>query len=306
MSKSSLRLTFLMALIWGTSFPVSKFAIDIIGPYAFRMAGSLVSCSIIFLIFNRSIRESFGGLNVEEVIKIVIIAVPNVFLVPTLNSIALHFTSVTNATILVYTMPCFTSLILMGLARKLSVLSVLSILVCFSGIFLILKEVHVGLGEIVILCSAICWAIGAVVSQKVVTVTPFKARLFWQIVVSTLLVTLSYPFFQSGSLLAPLITAFSHMKCLLCVLYLGIVGNALVYYIWFYLIKNESAEYASYATLLSPIITVIIAYSFLNEVPTLKQIVGFVLILISALLVNIVRPYLMKNHKRKVSSASLR
>ena len=297
MSKNSLWLTFLMALIWGTSFPVSKIAIDVTGPYAFRMAGSLVSCGIIFLIFNKSIRESFGKINLDEVIRIIIIAVPNVFLVPTLNSIALHCTSVTNATILVYTMPCFTSLILMRLAKKLSLLSVFSLFLCFLGIFFILKEVHVGLGEIIILCSAVFWAIGAVVSQKVITVIPFKAKLFWQILVSTILVTLSYPFFQSGSLLQPLVTAFTNAKCLLCVLYLGVVGNALVYYIWFYLIQKESAEFASYATLLSPVITVIIAYYFLNEEPTSKQIFGFVLILLSALLVNVIRPYLSKGRK---------
>ncbi|NIE52283.1 DMT family transporter [Pantoea sp. Ap-870] len=295
MTKSSLWLTMLMALIWGTSFPVSKIAINVIGPYAFRMAGSLVSCGIIFLIFNKSIRESIKTLNFDEFLRIAIIAVPNVFLVPTLNSIALHFTSVTNATILVYTMPCFTSIILMGLARKLNLLSLFSLLLCFLGIFLILKEVHVGLGEIVILCSAIFWAIGAVVSQKIVTVTPFKARLFWQILVSTILVSITYPFFQSGPLLQPLITAFSNTECLLCVLYLGIVGNALVYFIWFYLIQNESAEFASYATLLSPVITVIIASTFLNEQPSIKQVIGFSMILMSALLVNLIKPYFLKN-----------
>lgn len=294
MAKSSLWLTLLMALIWGTSFPVSKIAINVIGPYAFRMAGSLVSCCIIFLIFNKSIRESLTTLNLDEFLRISIIAVPNVFLVPTLNSIALHFTSVTNATILVYTMPCFTSIILMGLARKLNSLSLLSLLLCFLGIFLILKEVHIGLGEVVILFSAVLWAIGAVVSQKIVTVTPFKARLFWQILVSTILVSLSYPIFQKGQLLLPIVTAFTNVESLLCVLYLGIVGNALVYYIWFYLIQHESAEFASYATLLSPILTVVIASIFLSEEPSSKQILGFALILLSALMVNVIKPYINK------------
>ncbi|WJV61181.1 DMT family transporter [Pectobacteriaceae bacterium C52] len=78
------------------------------------------------------------------------------------------------------------------------------------------------------------------------------------------------------------------------VLYLGIVGNAVAYYIWFYLIQNESAEYASYATLLSPVITVIIASSFLNEIPSIRQIVGFILILTSAVLVNFLKPFIMK------------
>lgn len=294
MSKNSLWLTFLMALIWGTSFPVSKIAIDVIGPYTFRVAGSLVSCFIIFILFNKNIMENLGKFNLDEFLKLAIIAAPNVFIVPTLNSIALHFTSVTNATILVYTMPCFTSLILMGLARRVNLLSSLSLLLCLSGIFLILKEVHVGLGEIIILCSAMFWAIGAVISQKVVTAIPFKARLFWQILISTVLVMLSYPFFQRGSLLHPIVTAFSDIKILLCVFYLGGIGSALVYYIWFYLIQNESAEFASYATLLSPIITVIIAASLMNEVPTTKQIYGFVLILISALLVNVIKPYFIK------------
>lgn len=294
MTIKTLWFTLTMALIWGTSFPVSKVAIDVIGPYAFRMAGSIVSCLIIFIVFKKHVCQSIKQLNYNELLKLIIIAVPNVFLVPTLNSIALHFTSVTNATILVYTMPCFTSIILMGIARKLNILSVFSLVLCCTGIVLILKEVKIGLGEIVILCSAIFWAIGAVVSQKVTTTVSFKAKLFWQILISTILVSLSYPLFQSGSLLKPLIYAFTDMKCLLCVLYLGVIGNALVYYIWFYLIQNESAEFASYATLLSPVISVIIASVFMNEVLVTKQIVGFSLILISAILVNVLRPYLFK------------
>ncbi len=294
MTIKTLWFTLTMALIWGTSFPVSKVAIDVIGPYAFRMAGSIVSCFIIFIVFKKHVYQSIKQLNYNELLKLIIIAVPNVFLVPTLNSIALHFTSVTNATILVYTMPCFTSIILMGIARKLNILSVFSLVLCCTGIVLILKEVKIGLGEIVILCSAIFWAIGAVVSQKVTTTVSFKAKLFWQILISTILVSLSYPLFQSGSLLKPLIYAFTDMKCLLCVLYLGVIGNALVYYIWFYLIQNESAEFASYATLLSPVISVIIASVFMNEVLVTKQIVGFSLILISAILVNVLRPYLVK------------
>lgn len=298
MTKKSLYLTLLMALIWGSSFPVSKIAIDVIGPYAFRMAGSLVSCVITFLIFNKNIRESLTTINLDELLKIFMIAVPNIFLVPTLNSIALHFTSVTNATILIYTMPCFTSIILMFLARNLNLLSLLSLLLCFLGIFLTLKEVHIGLGEIVILCSAIFWAIGSIVSQKIITITQFKAKLFWQIFFSTILVSVSYPFFQSGPLLQPIVTAFTNIESLLCVLYLGIVGNALVYFIWFYLIQSESAEFASYATLLSPIITVVISSFFLNEEPSSKQILGFTLILISALMVNIIKPYFTKGKKK--------
>ncbi|MGC6386447.1 EamA family transporter [Ewingella sp. S1.OA.A_B6] len=63
---------------------------------------------------------------------------------------------------------------------------------------------------------------------------------------------------------------------------------------WFYLIQNESAEFASYATLLSPVITVMIASVFMNEDLATKQIFGFSLLLISAMLVDVLRPYLSK------------
>ncbi|AUH00267.1 EamA/RhaT family transporter [Prodigiosinella confusarubida] len=294
MAIRSLWLTFFMALIWGTSFPVSKIAIDIIGPYAFRVAGSLMSCLVIFIFFNKTIISSFKMIDRSAFIRIFIIAVPNVFLVPTLNSIALHYISVTNATILVYTMPCFTSLILMAISGKVNIISLFSLVLCLSGIMFILKEVKFGLGEAVILCSAIFWAVGAIISQKIVSTIPFKARLFWQMLMSTILVCATYPFFQSGELLQPISKAFVDPRCLMSVLYLGIVGNAVAYYIWFYLIQNESAEYASYATLLSPVITVIIASSFLNEIPSIRQIVGFILILTSAVLVNFLKPFIMK------------
>ena len=295
MAKRSIWLMLLMALIWGASFPVSKVAVDIIGPYAFRMAGSIVSCCVMFILFKKEILGSVKSISFNEIIKLTIIAVPNIFVVPMLNSVALYYTSVTNATILVYTMPCFTSIILMGIARRINFLSMASLALCFTGIVFTLKEVNIGIGEVVIIFSAISWAIGAVVSQKVITLVPFKAKLFWQILISTILVSLCYPFLQSGSLLQPIINVFGNTQVLFSVLYLGVIGNALVYYIWFYLIQHESAESTSYATLLSPIISVIIASLFMNEVLTVKQTLGFVLILSSAILVNVLRPYLKNN-----------
>lgn len=71
---------------------------------------------------------------------------------------------------------------------------------------------------------------------------------------------------------------------------MGIVGGAIVFYIWFYLIKLQSAEYASYATLFSPVISVVLAMTYFGEKPSASTITGFALILASALIVNIVRP----------------
>jgi drug/metabolite transporter (DMT)-like permease len=74
------------------------------------------------------------------------------------------------------------------------------------------------------------------------------------------------------------------------ILFMGIVGGAIVFYIWFHLIKLQSAEYASYATLFSPIISVVLAMTYFGETPPASTIIGFAFIPASALIVTILRP----------------
>lgn len=296
MSSKNFYMVLVMSLIWGTSFPFSHVIIESIGPYAFRVVSSVVSLLLMFIFFLKPIVKSIRQLNKRECYNLFILAVPNFFLVPTLNSISLKYTSITSATILIYTMPCFTSFFMMIIDRKISVLSSLAMLMCTIGIVFTLNAINIGIGEIIILISAVCWSGASILSQKVQSTVSFKAKLFWQMFIATVLMVAVYPIFQTGDLITPLTDAFSSVKLVSLIFYFSLASNVLVSYIWFLLIQDESAEYASYGALLSPVITVLFASLFFDEIPTIKQTLGFSLVLLSAIVVNILRPLFKKKN----------
>ncbi|KMK51584.1 protein PaaC [[Actinobacillus] muris] len=291
----SLSLTAIMALIWGSSFPFSKLAIDAIGPMPFRFITLVLSCSILFVLFYKEVSASMAIMDKQNMFKMMVVALPNILLVPTLNNLALYYTSVTNATILIYTMPCFTSVILMLMARKIDFLSVLAAVLCMLGVFFVLNEIFISLGEVIILSSALVWAVGTILAQKVKPTLSSKATLFWQFLFSALCLGVILLFaLERQQWILPVKIVLSDLKIMMSLLYISVIGSALIYFIWFYLIKTKSAEFASYATLFSPLITLVIMMLFFDEYPLLTQALGFALILLSAVIINIVKPLLTR------------
>ncbi|WP_264381311.1 DMT family transporter [Pseudomonas sp. MM227] len=142
----------------------------------------------------------------------------------------------------------------------------------------------------IILSSAVSWSIGSLIAQRLKTDIDFRVKVFWQVTFGCFCTFLVSPLFFDWP---TDIMAFSRslsLSAAASILFMGVVGGAIVFYIWFYLIKLQSAEYASYATLFSPIISVVLAMTYFGETPPASTIIGFAFILTSALIVNILRP----------------
>lgn len=279
-----------MACIWGAGFPVSKIGIQIIGAWPFRFLSALTGVIFLFLIFHRDIIKNTPKISKRDFACLLVIAIPSVYLVPVLNNISLEVISVTDATFLIYTMPCFTSIINLVIERKIDYISAISVLLCASGVALVIGETSFSPGVFIILSSALSWSIGSILSQRITTEVPFKAKAFWQVFFGSIFVLITSPFFVELDLKEAAFPAGSLLPLVFSVLFMGVIGGGLVFYIWFYLIKLQSAEYASYATLFSPIVSTLIAVIFMGENPTYISITGFAFILSSALCVNFIKP----------------
>lgn len=286
----SLLLVALMALIWGAGLPVSKMGVQALGAWPFRLACAVVSVAFLYAVFWRPINHAGMALTPAIYLKLFIIAIPNVFLVPVLNNIALERLSVTDATFLIYTMPCFTSFFAMILDRKINGLSIISLIFCLAGISLIIGNIEFTSAHVIILSSAIFWSVGSLTSQQLKTDIDFRVKVFWQVTFGCFCVLMVSPLFIDWS--TGVADFYRHLSLASAgaILFMGILGGAIVFYIWFYLIKLQSAEYASYATLFSPIVSVVLAVIYLDETPSPSAMAGFIAIFISALIVNILRP----------------
>lgn len=296
--QKSLLLIAVMALIWGAGLPVSKIGVQALGAWPFRLACAFISVLFLYAIFWKPVNDLSITLDAMLYLKLFIIAVPNVFLVPVLNNIALERLSISDSTSLIYTMPCFTSFFAMMLNRKFDSFSIASLTFCSIGVWLIIGSFQFSSSHLIILSSAVSWSIGSIIAQRLETDIDFRVKVFWQVTFGCFCVFLVSPLFLDWPTEIMEFSRNLSLSAVASILFMGIIGGAVVFYIWFYLIKLQSAEYASYATLFSPIISVLLAMAYFGEKPSASTIIGFVFILISALIVNILRPtWISRTHR---------
>lgn len=263
-----------IALIWGSNFPVSKSAIEHIGAWLFRFYCNVISVVILLIVVLFLFRK-------EIVFKDVLLCIPlgvfNLFLVPLLNNIALFYTDAVKASVLIYTMPAFTSLIYVVINRSINIKYVMTAFLGVTGILIFIAVDKIGTGELIILISAFFWATGTVLSEKIPVKSNLLLRVFYQNGISLLLIVLTMPF-MSDDIQLPL-SVISQPRVLLPVLYTGITGGVFVYILWFYMIEKGGAELISCAILLSPVISVFISCFFLDESVTLSMLAGMLFII---------------------------
>lgn len=263
-----------IALIWGSNFPVSKSAIEHIGAWLFWFYCNVISVVILLIVVLFLFRK-------EIVFKDVLLCIPlgvfNLFLVPLLNNIALFYTDAVKASVLIYTMPAFTSLIYVVINRSINIKYVMTAFLGVTGILIFIAVDKIGTGELIILISAFFWATGTVLSEKIPVKSNLLLRVFYQNGISLLLIVLTMPF-MSDDIQLPL-SVISQPRVLLPVLYTGITGGVFVYILWFYMIEKGGAELTSCAILLSPVISVFISCFFLDESVTLSMLAGMLFII---------------------------
>ncbi|MBE8612369.1 EamA/RhaT family transporter [Morganella morganii] len=272
--KVLLCMALVIALIWGSNFPVSKSAIEHIGAWLFRFYCNVISVVILLIVVLFLFRK-------EIVFKDVLLCIPlgvfNLFLVPLLNNIALFYTDAVKASVLIYTMPAFTSLIYVVINRSINIKYVMTAFLGVTGILVFIAVDKIGTGELIILISAFFWATGTVLSEKIPVKSNLLLRVFYQNGISLLLIVLTMPF-MSDDIQLPL-SVISQPRVLLPVLYTGITGGVFVYILWFYMIEKGGAELTSCAILLSPVISVFISCFFLDESVTLSMLAGMLFII---------------------------
>lgn len=282
-----------LAFIWGSNFPLSQIGIEQIGSVPYRLATIIISTVILISLSFNELNTYLKKLSLNDCIFIALLAIPNIFLVPLINNISLAYLSITKATILVYMMPCFVSILVMISEKKSNVISVVATLLCLSGITVLSGLKGFSFGESLMVLNAFIWAIGAFMSKKIkLDHIPMRVVVCIQMII-TLVMTLVTSLIW-GKIDTSIMNEFSFntlmkMPVILSVLYVGAIGSALAYYLWFTLIKLKSAEFTSYATLLSPVISIVMAVTLFNEELKVTTMIGGTLILLSSCMI-IIKP----------------
>lgn len=265
----------LTALIWGTNYAVTKFALEDFLPLAFSGPRFLIAslCMAAVLYF------AGQGFKIERqhLLPMFLYGVSSVAINQSLFSIGISYTKAGNAALILSTSPIFTAII--SRFRKheeFSSRAVAGLFVAFAGIAVIIlsgnKELNFReslTGDLLLLVAAVFWAIYTVGTGQF-------AHIYGSVKAATIMMMLGTPvllLFSAPTLIKqdwagvrPISWAGMTAS--------GILSLALCFILWNYGVKRIGATRTSIYSNLQPIVALLTAWPMLGEVPTIGQISG--------------------------------
>lgn len=284
-SPDSLKARLLLIVLcvgWGTTWVTMRMALEDIPPFSMRVA-TLSLGAIVLTVFARLQGRRLVISNPKTWVHICFASLFNIVAFSVFTPFAQLGAETSRVAILVYTMPIWAALMARPiLGERMTVTRVVALGLCVAGMSILIAPLA-GLG----LPTGIMLALGAGMSWAAGTVYLKWARLdgdptaitLWQVVFGVVVVAVFLLMFE-GSL---------HLNAsawsLFGLVYSGIIGSGLCYFLWFDIVRRLPASTAALGILSSPVIGVVTAMIVLGERPTWYDAVGFALMLAASAIV---------------------
>jgi drug/metabolite transporter (DMT)-like permease len=265
-----------LCLLWGTTWPMMKIALEDIPPLSMRTltAGFGMVCLLIICLVTR---RRFRLATAKACGHVVIISLLNIAAFSLLTAFAQIAASTSRVTILIYTMPIWTVLLAWLLLRERpTARQFLAVVLCALGISVLIYPLAakgVPFGLLLAVAAGLSWGAGTVyVKWARVDLDPLGLA-FWQLVIAFVIIAACLIVFDGR-----LNLDHAHAKSLLATAYAGIIGSGIAYAMWFEIVRRLPAGTASLGTLGIPVVGVISTVLMVGERPTTTDIIGFALI----------------------------
>ena len=284
-SKTSkpLTLPFLIAgvvVLWGSSFVLSKFALEEIG--AVTLAFYRWCFATAFLLLFLGYRHQLG--EARAMVKgdpgfFAFLGFVGVSLFYTLQNLGLKYSTAINVGILINVNPLLIAILsAFILNERLDLTKAVGIVVAFAGVCLItLNEGPIQLasrrlvGDLFTLLSALCWAIYSVWGKR--ALARHEPLLVTSVAAGFGTIFLLPMALWEGLALPPSVQTW------LLVALLGILSGALAYLFWYAILERMEASRAAVYLFLIPVYSTALAILALGEPITLKIVIGAILII---------------------------
>ncbi|TYS70769.1 DMT family transporter [Sutcliffiella horikoshii] len=269
---------FTLSLIWGMSFLFIKLLVVDLGVWGVVFwrcmfgAGTLL---ILLLIQNKL--KLLRNLPIVPIIFIALLnnALPWGLIAVSETSISSSLASVVNATTPIWT-------ILIGFSifsSKMEKMQWIGVSVGFMGIVVLLElnilqlfhDNLLGVGTM--LGATICYGFGAHLSKKHLKNTPITVISFSTLAVAGILSGIMMALLQPSGFLA-----IGSTSIIISLVGLGVFGSGVAYLLYYYMVKEGSAEFASLVTYIVPITAMLWGSLLLGEKITPHMLFGLILI----------------------------
>ncbi len=268
----------LLSLGWGVTWSTMRIALMEVPPFSMRVASMAIG-AVTLGILTWSRRRSFALHTPLAAWHVIVASFFNVVAFSLFTPFAQLYAATSRVTILVYTMPIWASLLArVVLGERITPSRALALALCIAGMMVLVYPLMtaggIPLGILLALGSAVSWAIGTVYLKWARIDADPMAVTFWQIVVAFIAIGACQPFVEGPLHLWPI-----KLTTLAALVFSGLVGSGIAYFLWFDIIRRLPAMTASLGVLSVPAVGIVASVLMLGERPTLTDIGGFALIL---------------------------
>jgi len=270
----------LLCLGWGITWPMMKIALDEIPPFSMRVAmltlgiATLMSLS---LLQGRSLRIP----SLRTLVHLCAASFFNIVAFSVLTPFAQMSAATSRVAIVVYTMPIWATLMARPiLGERLTTARALGLALCIGGMTVLiypLAALGIPTGILLAIGAAVSWAAGTIYLKWARIDSDPMAAAVWQLIIGVIVIGALLPVVEGSLHLGQ-----AHRSAILALIFAGIVGSGVAYFLWFDIVRRLPATTASLGVLSSPVIGVVSSMLLLGERPTLTDIVGFALIFIAS------------------------
>jgi drug/metabolite transporter (DMT)-like permease len=266
----------LLCVIWGTSWPIMKIALDGIPPFSMRTMSTALAALTLYLICRVS-RRSLRLPNAKAFAHVVVASLLNIVFFTLLIAFGQLAAATSRVAILAYTVPIW-SLVLAWpfLGERPGRMQVVALGLCGAGLAVLIYPLAasgIPLGLLLALAAGLSWAAGTVYLKWARIDADPVGVASWQLIVAFVVFVASVFPFEGGLQLGA-----ANARSLVATAFVGVGAGGIAYGLWFAIVPRLSAVTSSLAVLGSPVIGVLSAMAILGEVPTASDILGFALI----------------------------
>ena len=273
---------FLLTLIWGYNWIVMKLAVQYSSPFQFAAIRTLLGALVLFVVMFLTKRS----LKLQEFPTMLLLGILQTCGFTGLLIWALVDGGAGKTAVLAYTMPFWLMLLAWPiLGERVQGWQWLAVVFALFGVVLIFDPLHIkadGFSMFLAICSAISWAISAIVSKKLHQKLPNLDLLnltAWPLLLGSLPIVL-LAFVLPAPPIQWTATFYS------CILFSVFLSGSLAWVLWIYALQILPAGVASMASMLAPVIGVLSAWVQLDEVPKTHELVGMLLIALSLVIIS--------------------
>jgi drug/metabolite transporter (DMT)-like permease len=270
-----------LAIIWGYNWVVMKIGLRYSQPFTFAALRTVIAALCLFALMpllKRSLRPRALGLTIV------------VGVLQTTGFVGLIFWALESGgagktSVLTYTMPFW--LLLMAwavLGERLRGVQWVAVGLALAGLILILTpwRLHGVTSSLLAVGGGVCWAASSVAAKLLHRrhAVDLLSLTAWQMLLGSLPLVLIALLTYTH---APAWTS----TFILAVLFNALLGNALAWFLWLYIVRSLPAGLAGIGSLATPIIGVLSSWAQLGERPGVSEAAGMALIIGGLLLVTL-------------------